>query len=44
MLTLGGRDPSNGAGLSFGMLGVLVNEMNFGSIRSRDIRAAKGQF
>jgi hypothetical protein len=25
MLTLSGRDPSNGAGLSFGLLGVLVS-------------------
>lgn len=43
MLTLVWQDPNNEAGLSFGVLGVLMNVINcgnFGSNRSRGFRAA----
>ena len=47
MLTLGGWDPGNGAGLSFGVLGIIVNVMiceTFGFDRWRGYRVARGPF
>ncbi|TAD95061.1 MAG: hypothetical protein EAZ96_27025 [Oscillatoriales cyanobacterium] len=45
MLTPGRRDPSSGAGLTLGVLGVLVNVMicgSFGFDRSKDFGGARG--
>ena len=45
MLTLDGRDPGGGAGVTLGVLGVLVNVMicgSFGFDRLRGFREARG--
>jgi hypothetical protein len=45
MLTLDGRDPGGGAGLTWGVLGVLVNVMicgSFGFDRWKGFREARG--